>query len=153
MLEGENSIKEITSSVIADNVKLINGKLVYNDMTEFYISSFGAPPNTSSFLAYFSCDSSIMGENVPQLVVSVGKVMFSDNFTNYNFTAYTYNAETDTVSAGETVVTPTNDLFAVYITPSNPPENSGIHFYVSAVPTNLRTPDSEITCYRFTAKS
>ena len=150
LLKNGNTITDITSPVIADNVKLINGKLVYKDMTEFYISHVGTPENTSSFIAYFSCDSSITGQTVPQLVVSISKVVYSSDFEKYGWECYEYDTTTDTITTtAPTASAPTSDLLAVYITPSNPPNNSGIHFYVNDVPAKLRAPSSVITCYRF----
>ena len=147
---GQSSWDSITSSVIAPDVRLINGKLVYKDMTEFYISRVEAIQNSSTkALVYFSCDASIVDNSVPQFVVPIGALVSSSNKDNYTWECYEYDTATDTITENPTASTPSGDLLAAYIMPSNPPRNKGVHFYVSELPANLREPSSAITCYRF----
>lgn len=149
---GSSMWEPITSSVIAPDIKLINGKLVYKDMTEFYISHVEVIENSSTkALVYFSCDASIVDNNVPQFVVPIGAVIVSTSFNNYTWETYEYDTTTDTITENPTASTPSGDLLAVYITPSNISNNGGVHFYVSELPANLREPSSVITCYRFAA--
>ena len=144
--------KTITSSIIADKVKLIDGKLIYNDITEFYISSYIKLEDSEDLVACFSCDASIVGETVPQLVVPLNVIIPYEDFSKYTFSAYKFDTRTNTVEAYPALEKPYSKLFAIYLTPSNLPPDSGPYFYVESFPATLQMPDYIIPCYRFAKK-